>query len=51
MAIAWSFKINIPVQLWKKKLCKMTQVAFTSARGTGYLIKLQTNHRQVILGL
>lgn len=46
MAIAWSFKINI--QLWKKK---MTQVAFTSARGTGYLIKLQTNHRQVILGL
>lgn len=49
MAIAWSFKINI--QLWEKKLCKMTQVAFTSARGTGYLIKLQTNHRQVILGL
>lgn len=50
MASAWNFKINI--QIWgKKNLCKMTQMAFTSARGTGYLIKLQTDHRQVILGL
>lgn len=42
---------NQYTNLGKKNLCKMTQMAFTSARVTGYLIKLQTDHRQVILGL